>query len=75
MAGDNVNKRESDRHFQLEYDHDRLIDMKMVQVYQLLVPEKIWVKESKPKKGSEGHEVSRDICESILGAPKRRAHN
>ena len=75
MAGDTVRKRKFDRSLQLEYDRDRLIDMKMIQVYQLLVPEKTWIKKNRPKKGSQRHDDSRDICESILGSPKRRAHN
>jgi hypothetical protein len=75
MAGGNVRNRECHRNLQLEYDHDRLIDMKMVQVYQLLVPDKIWVKRNNEQRENQRHEISRDICEGILGPPKRRAHN
>lgn len=44
MDGDNGQKKKFDRNIELEYNHDRLIGMKMIQAYQLLVLDKIWVK-------------------------------
>jgi hypothetical protein len=74
MDGGNDRKKKYDRNIQLEYCHDRLIGMKMIQAYQLLVPDKIWVKNINQKRDNRVHATSRDICESVFGAPKRRAH-
>ena len=38
-------KRKTIRNIQLEYSYDRLIEMKMIQAYQLLVPDKAWEKD------------------------------
>ena len=74
MDGGNGRKKKFDRNIQLEYYHDRLIGMKMIQAYQLLVPDKIGVKDTNQKKDNRQHATSRDICESVFGPPKRRAH-
>jgi len=74
MDGDNVRKKKFDRDIQLEYNHDRLIGMKMIQAYQLLVPDKTWVKDINQQGENRNHATSRDICESVIGPAKRRAH-
>jgi hypothetical protein len=67
-----VAKREkSSKEIELEYSFDRLSAKKIVQVYQLLVPEKIW-ETSSGKQYSEGkeedigHEHRSDIRSGIL---------
>jgi hypothetical protein len=72
MDGGNGQKKKFDRTIQLEYHHDRLATMKMIQAYQLLVPDKIWAKGINQKRDSRHHATSRDICESIFGPSKRR---
>jgi hypothetical protein len=74
MDGDKVQKKRFARSIQLEYNHDRLIEMKMVQVYQLLVPDKIWVRGNGQQAENQQHEAGRDICEGVLRSSKRRAH-
>jgi hypothetical protein len=74
MDGDNGRKKKFDRNIELEYNHDRLIGMKIIQVYQLLVPDKIWVKDIDPERDNRKHGTSSDICESVFGPSKRRAH-
>jgi hypothetical protein len=74
MAGGSVRKKNIVRNLRLEYGHDRLIDMKMIQVYQILVPDKIWIKEDSQQRGTQRHATSRDICEGVLGPSKRRSH-
>ncbi len=75
MAGSSKRSQKKDRSVQLEYNYDRLIDMKIIQVYQLLVPDQNWSKEpeenqknhSKINGDSTEHEISRDIRKGILG--------
>jgi hypothetical protein len=74
MDGGNVQKKKFDRNIQLEYSQDRLIDMKMIQAYQLLVPDKVWVKDINKQRGNREHASSGTICESIIGPTKGRAH-
>ncbi len=75
MDGDNGRKKKFDRNIDLEYHHDRSSDTKMIQAYQLLVPDKIWVKDINPKRDNREHDTSSDICESVFGPSKRRTHN
>ena len=74
MDGDNDREKTFGRNIQLEYKHDRLMDMKIIQAYQLLVPDKSWVRDIKQKGGDPEHATSRAICESVIGPSKRRAH-
>ena len=41
MDGGNGQKKKFDRTIQLEYHHDRLATIKMIQAYRLLVPDRI----------------------------------
>jgi hypothetical protein len=74
MEGDSVREKKVDRKIQLEYHHDRLIDMKMIQAYQLLVPERVWIKDINQQRGSQEDETGGTICESVIRSSKRRAH-
>ncbi len=69
MAGDNVRKNKSEKTIQLEYSNDRLMDMKLIQAYQLLVPDNARVKDStrQTSKGDGEYADSRDIRKSLLG--------
>lgn len=67
-----VGKSKKDREIKLEYRHDRLMDMKVIQVYQLLVPDKFWCKNSENQppniKGeAPEHASCRDIRKSLFG--------
>ncbi len=69
MAGDVAKTNKSDRDIQLEYNYDRLMEMKIIQAYGLLVPDKIWVKdptEQPSEKDRERYANSRDIRKSIF---------
>lgn len=76
-----VAKREkSSKKLELEYSFDRLSAKKIIQIYQLLVPDKIWETSSgkqylEEKEEDIGHEHRRDIRSSILWSSKRGAHN
>lgn len=67
-----VAKREkSSKEIELEYSFDRLSAKKIIQIYQLLVPDKIWETSSgkqylEEKEEDIGHEHRRDIRSSIL---------
>ena len=74
MDGGRVQERKLDRNIQLEYSYDRLIDMKMIQVYQLLVPDKAWKRDISQHDKSREHATSRHIREGVIGTSKRRAH-
>lgn len=68
MAGDVAGKNKSNRDIQLEYSYDRLMEIKIIQAYGLLVPDKIWVKDSTEQpteKDRERYANSRDICKGI----------
>ena len=59
---------------QLEYIFDRLLSAKLVQAYQLLVPEKVWVTgEGRDHNSGEStqHENSGDLCTRILGSAEK----
>lgn len=67
-----VRKNKKDREIKLEYSHDRLMNMKVIQVYQLLVPDKFWSKNSEDQtlkiKGETPEYAScRDIRKSLFG--------
>ncbi len=67
-----VRKNKKDREIKLEYNHDRLMNMKVIQAYQLLVPDKFWSKNSEDQtsntKGeTPEHANCRDIRKSLLG--------
>jgi len=67
-----VEKNKKDREIKLEYNHDRLMNMKVIQVYQLLVPDKFWGQNSKDQtsniKGeTPKHANCRDIRKSLFG--------
>jgi len=67
-----VRKSKKDREIKLEYSHDRLMNMKVIQVYQLLVPDKFWSKNSEDQtsniKGeTPGYARSTDIRKSLFG--------
>ncbi len=70
MDWDNVRKNKNEKTIQLEYKHDRLMDMKLIQAFQLLVPDKTKVKDATRQtsnvKGDE-YADSRDIRKSLLG--------
>ena len=74
MDGGRVRERKLVRNIELEYSYDRLIDMKMIQVYQLLVPDKTWEKDINQQGKSRENGTSRDICEGVIRTSKRRAH-
>ena len=67
-----VRKNKNDREIKLEYNHDRLKDMKVIQAYQLLVPDKFWSKNSEnetlnAKGETPEHASSWDIRKSLFG--------
>lgn len=67
-----VKKDKNDREIKLEYRHDRLMDMKIVQAYQLLVPDKFWYQNpedqtSNIKGKTPKHASCRDIRKSLFG--------
>jgi hypothetical protein len=66
----------SDRGIRLEYSFDRLWVPKMVQVYQILIPDKIWPagaqnEEMKPQRENQEYETGSDLRASVLGETKR----
>jgi hypothetical protein len=61
-----VQERRIDKDIQLEHSNDRLFDIKIVQVYQLLVPDKVWFTEMDQQMESPEYETGRHICEGIL---------
>jgi hypothetical protein len=72
MDRSQVGKNKKDREIKLEYSHDRLMNMKVIQVYQLLVPDKFWSKNSEKQtsniKGeTPKHASCRDIRKSLFG--------
>ena len=69
MGRSTIRKNKNDREIKLEYRHDRLTDMKMSQAYQLLVPDKFWIKNSanQPKGENLEHAGCRDIRKSFFG--------
>lgn len=67
-----VKKDKNGRKIKLEYRHDRLMDMKIIQAYQLLVPDKFWIKNSEnrilnKKEENSEHANCRDIRKSLFG--------
>ena len=54
---------------ELEFTFDRLLSVKLAQVYQLLVPDKAWLtgKERSCTQGESGHETGRDLCTGVFG--------
>ena len=74
MDGGHVRERKLVRNIELEYSYDRLIDMKMIQVYQLLVPDKGRKKGVSQNGKSRDNATSRHIREGVIGTSKRRAH-
>lgn len=65
-------KNKKDREIKLEYSHDRLMSMKVIQVYQLLVPDKFWSKNSEDQPsniegGTPEYANCRDIRKSLFG--------
>ena len=74
MGGGRVRERKLVRNIELEYSYDRLIDMKMIQVYQLLVPDKAWKKDINHHGKSRENATSRHIRKGVIGTSKRRAH-
>lgn len=67
-----VKKDKNDREIKLEYRHDRLMDMKIIQAYQLLVPDKFWYQNledqtSNIKGETPKHASCRDIRKSLFG--------
>jgi hypothetical protein len=67
-----VEKNKKDREIKLEYSHDRLVNMKFIQVYQLLVPDKFWSQNSEDQTSNIGgetpkHASCRDIRKSLFG--------
>ncbi len=67
-----IGKNKKDREIKLEYNHDRLTNMKVIQVYQLLVPDKFWGQNSEDQtsniKGeTPKHASCRDIRKSLFG--------
>ena len=72
MGRNPVRRNKKDRDIKLEYNHDRLKDMKVIQAYQLLVPDKFWVKNLKnetfnTKGETPEHAISWDIRKSLFG--------
>jgi len=74
MDGGRVRGRKLVRSIELEYSYDRLIDMKLIQAYQLLVPDKTWKKDINQHGKNREYATSRDIREGVIGTSKRRAH-
>ena len=74
MDGGRVRERKLVRNIELEYSYDRLIDMKIIQVYQLLVPDKDRKRDISQHGKSRENVTSRHIREGVIGASKRRAH-
>jgi hypothetical protein len=75
-----VKRRKCFRDIELEYSFDRLSAEKIIQAYQLLVPEKVWktVCENGPIREQAGdgfNEVSSDLCTSVLGSAKRGTYD
>ena len=67
-----VKKDKNNREIKLEYRHDRSMDMKIIQAYQLLVPDKFWGQNSEDQtsniKGeTPKHASCRDIRKSLFG--------
>jgi hypothetical protein len=67
-----VEKNKKDREIKLEYSHDRLMNMKVIQVYQLLVPDKFWNKNSEDQTSNTKGETPKDasswdIRKSLFG--------
>lgn len=72
MDRSQVGRNKKGRDIKLEYSHDRLMGMKVIQVYQLLVPDKFWGHNSedytsKIKGETPKHASCRDIRKSLFG--------
>ncbi len=72
MDRSQIGKNKKDREIKLEYSHDRLMNMKVIQVYQLLVPDKFWSKNSENQPSNIKGETPeyancRDIRKSLFG--------
>ena len=72
MGRNPVGKNKKDREIKLEYSHHRLMNMKVIQAYQLLVPDKCWGQNSEDqtsnRKGeTPKHANCRDIRKSLFG--------
>lgn len=71
MSRSTIKKRKKDREIKLEYRYDRLMDMKIGQAYQLLVPDKFWINnpvQVLKKRGEKPEHAScRDIRKSFFG--------
>src|ERR1700751_1870234 len=65
---------------QLEYRFDRLLVLKLEQVYQLLVPNRRWpvgvsaITEKQPQEHIN-ELPRRDLCSSVLRSPEREPHH
>jgi hypothetical protein len=71
-----VKRGKCSRKIKLEYSYDRLSSEKMMQAYRLLVPEKIWERDSLGEKfGYPVDEAGGDLYASVLGEAKRRAYD
>jgi hypothetical protein len=72
---DKDKERVGRRKIQLEYNFDRLSEKKIVQVYQILLPDKIWTtgnrgEGSTQPAGSLRDEASSDLHTSLFRATK-----
>jgi hypothetical protein len=70
-----VAKQEPTKHtIQFEYTFDRLLDMKLAQVYDVLVPDKAWSTHEQHSEtdGSRLNESGSDLCTRLIGPAERR---
>ena len=77
MAGVVAKKQPPKQSIRLEYTFDRLLDAKLAQVYEVLVPDKAWPTNEQPsdRDGRQLNESSSDLCTSLIGPAERREYH
>ncbi|WP_231858678.1 hypothetical protein [Xenorhabdus nematophila] len=68
-------RRERTRCVQLEPVFDRLLAVKLEQVYRILVPERAYIAGSVPRVKGKIDEYCRDLCQSLFQPAKREEHD
>ena len=68
-------RRSYDRSVQFQHAFDRLVAVKLEQVYEILVPEQIRAVGAHPRVRSKSDEGRRDLRESLLRAAEGGEHD
>jgi hypothetical protein len=65
-----------EKQIRLEYCFDRLSSIKIIQIFEIFVPDKVWIpgndgKDVTRSEGGSEHEACSRLRTSVLGRPKR----